>query len=421
MLLKKALSKWLVLALCLGLVPGLAIAGGGKGLSKSAFEELEATGINKYLGEFSPVRYKDMGDGWVKHTFDPAAGNGPVCITGTEYSVYTRKGKNPRQLLIMLQGGGACWQGFYQCPPLLAGGDIQEPPFPREGIWDFDNKANPFHKHSVVFMPYCDGSVFLGDNDVLDEDFAAALAAADDPIEVEPIRYHRGLRNLSAGMDVAGNMFPKPRTVTVAGTSAGGVGAMTFAPFLARFEYGNKLKKLTVLNDAGPIGTNPEAVDAVAFRAADWRFDQLYPKSCTECDAQDLPTAPLIDWRLANDSRIREAFYGTDGDATAIVFISINLPGSPPVVPFDPVNGVFGLDQVTYRALFLPRQDRLNSKYPDRFKRFIVSGDDSHTALQLPLLYEQDANGVLLNEWIADFLGNKKGWVDIVEDFQPLP
>ena len=271
-------------------------------------------------------------------------------------------------------------------------------------------------------MPYCDGSVFTGDNDVVDANFAAALAADEEPVTLEePIRYHRGLRNLSAGMDVAKRTFPKPRRITVAGTSAGGVGAMFFAPFLARFQYGNKVKKLTVFNDAGPVVSNPLAADAAAARAADWAFDQYYPKSCTDCNALGQPAIALIDWRLANDSTIREAFYGTDGDATLIFFTSVNLPGRPPLVPFDPANGVFGQTQASYRALFVPEQGKLNTKYPKRYKRFVVSGDDTHTAIQFPLFYEQDANGVFLNEWTADFLGNKKGWTDVVEDFQPLP
>lgn len=408
MLLNNSKSNWLSLALCLCLGSSVAIAGGKKGLSESAFDELEAVGVNKYLGEYTPVSSEDVGDGWTKHTFDAAAGNGPTCITGTDYSVYTRKGQKARDLLIMLQGGGACWQNAYQCS-LFA--EDQAPPFPREGIWDFDNKANPFRKYSVVYMPYCDGSVFISDNEVLDDNFPEG-----------PIRYHRGLRNLSAGMDVAKATFPKPRKITVAGTSAGGVGATTFAPLLVRFQYGNKVKKLTVLNDAGPMVTNPLAIDAAAARAADWAFDQFFPASCTDCSSTGQIATPFIEWRMANDSTIREAFYSTDGDETAILFQSVNLPGNPPLVPFDPANGVLGLNQATYRALFIPEHDKINEAYPDRYKRFIVSGDASHTAIQTPLFYEQDANGVLLNEWVGDFIKNKKKrWTDIVEDFEPLP
>jgi len=95
---------------------------------------------------------------------------------------------------------------------------------------------------------------------------------------------------------------------------------------------------------------------------------------------------------------------------------------------------------------------KLNAAHPDRYKRFIRSGDDVHTALQDPFLfYHGTANGVPFFEWIGDFVkpgshahherddGDRNDgdddededddhesdhdesvWVDIVEDFVPL-
>jgi len=373
------------------------------GLSFEAFLELAASGVNQYLGEFEPISSQDVGDGWVKHTYDPDGGDGPICIAGTPYSAFTRAG-NPAKLLIMLQGGGACWQGFFRCNIFA---EVQAPPVPRVGIWDFDSRDNPFADYSIVYMPYCDGSVFGGDNDVVDTNFPGG------------VRRHRGLRNLSAGMDLAKATFPNASRITVAGSSAGGVGAAAFAPFLVRFLYGNTVQHLTVFNDAGPIVINLAAADAVAARAADWDFAKFFPASCTACSASGQQTA-IIEWRLDNDSTIREAFYETDGDATNIGFASANLPGFfdplPPIIPFPN-----GLSQTQYRALILAEHGALNAAFPDRYKRFIVSGDSSHTALQSSLFYSQDADGVPLNEWTDDFLVPRPFWVDIVEDFVPLP
>jgi hypothetical protein len=260
-------------------------------------------------------------------------------------------------------------------------------------------------------MPYCDGSVFGGDNTV-----------ENDASFPGGVRHHRGLRNLSAGMDVGKAAFPNASTITVAGSSAGGVGAAAFAPFLARFQYGNNTH-LTVFNDAGPIAVNLAAADAVAARDNDWQFAQFYPASCTACSASGQQTA-IVDWRLENDRTIREAFYETDADSTNIGFASANLPGFfnipphflPPIIPFPN-----GLSQTEYRALILTEHGALNAAHPDRYKTFIVSGDSSHTALQNPLFYSQDADGVPLNEWTEDFVSPRPFWVDIVEDFVPLP
>ena len=74
-----------------------------------------------------------------------------------------------------------------------------------------------------------------------------------------------------------------------------------------------------------------------------------------------------------------------------------------------------------YRNLIVTEHGKLHDAHPDRYKRFIRSGDDSHTALQTPLFYLGTANGVPLDVWTADFLVPRPFWMDIVEDFVPLP
>jgi hypothetical protein len=356
------------------------------GLGFFARLELHAAGVDKYLGDFTPSSVTDIGGGYTKYTFDTAGGDGPICIAGTPYSVFTKAG-DPKKLLIFLQGGGACWQNFYFCNVFA---EAQSPPAPPVGIWDFGNPDNPFKDHSIVYMPYCDGSVFAGDNTVIDPAFSTGGG----------VRHHRGLRNQSAGMDVAKSVFPEAKNITVAGTSAGGVGVAGFTPFLVRFEYGNSVV-LNVFNDAGPIAINETQTAAIAARAADWAFGQFYPASCTECDDHGQATA-VVQWRLDHDWGVREAFYETDADATNRFFLAVPT-------------------QAQYRDILLTNHDPLNATHPLRYKRFIVSGDTTHGALQSPLFYTQDANGVLLNDWTEDFLKFKPGWQDIVEDLIPLP
>ena len=360
-----------------------------KGLNPDARDELIDAGVTKYVGMYSPASSQAIGDGWVKHTFDTDDGNGPICIAGTPFTAFT-KAQNPSRLLVYLNGGGACWQNFYFCS-ILANDD---PPAP-SGIFatSIDTGAevitNPIGDWSVVYLSYCDGSVFTGDNDVFDPNFPFS-----------EVRYHRGLRNLTAGVDLAKSMFPHASRILVAGSSAGGVGAAGFAPFLTRMAYGNN-KAITVFNDAGPVATNPDDVANNEQRAYDWQFGQFYPASCTECDASGQATA-LIDWRLSNDNTVREAFYSTDGDQTDRFFL--NVP-----------------TQEAYRELILEAHGILNEAYPERYKRFIRSGDTSHTSLRGSLFYTGTANGVPLYEWMDDFLVPRPFWVDIVEDFVPAP
>jgi hypothetical protein len=384
---------------------------------------------------------EDLGGGWTRHTFDPeyvaditypsgVRPNGPACIVGTPYSVLTKEG-DPDKLLIFLQGGGACWQNFYQCSSSASDG--ARPPF---GVFDSSNPDNPFADYSIVYMPYCDGSAFGGDNDVDDPTWEAFTG--------QPTRFHRGVQNLSAGMDVAGATFPptKKMKITVMGHSAGGVGVAAFAPFLTRFVYGNG-PDLTVFNDAGPIAVNlgtpapppffcaDLSCFSVLARAFDWDFAQFYPQSCIDdgrCNAFGQQTG-IIDWRLDNDSTIREAFYETDADGTNRFF----------------AQGDGGaMDPLVYRDLILTEHGALHDAHPKRYKRFIVSGDNTHGGVQgtaasdepprsgeacfpgrADLFYTQEANGVLLNEWTREFVLNgdgdsQFGWKDIVDDYVDL-
>jgi len=427
---------------------------GPPGLNADAEQELRDAGVDKYLypeAEFT-VTESDFGV-WKKHTFDPEytpdasypsgfRPDGPVCIVGTDYSVFTKEG-DPKKVLIFLQGGGACWQGAPFCNVLA---EDQFPPeyAPFPGVFDSSNPDNVFADYSVVYMPYCDGSGFGGDNDVNDVDYPYGLT-----------RHHRGVRNLSAGMDVAKKMFPRAKTITVMGHSAGGVGVAAFAPFLARFVYGNKTK-LTVHNDAGPIvvdlGERTADLDAppfygcldfmtgvpdlqcfsVAFRALDWNFGQFYPESCVDdgrCNEVGQQTG-IIDWRLDNDSTIREAFFETDSDQTNRFFAQ--------------GDGTTLMNPKDYRDLILEEHGALNAAHPKRYKRFIVSNDNTHGAVQVTAdttneqtggtcfpenpfsFYTQEANGVLLSEWTREFVWNGDGdsqgdvWNDIVEEYVPV-
>ena len=47
--------------------------------------------------------------------------------------------------------------------------------------------------------------------------------------------------------------------------------------------------------------------------------------------------------------------------------------------------------------------------------------DDEHTAMQRPTFYLGDTDGAWLDEWTGDFLVPRPFWIDVVEDFVPLP
>ena len=50
-----------------------------------------------------------------------------------------------------------------------------------------------------------------------------------------------------------------------------------------------------------------------------------------------------------------------------------------------------------------------------------VSGDNLHTSPQTRLFYAGAGNSVPRHEWTDDFLMPRPFWVDIIEDFIPVP
>lgn len=389
----------------------------GGGLTRRARRELRLAGVTKYLGDFAPSVSASFADVWTQHTFDPDNGDGPICIDGTPYSMFTKPG-DPEKLLIFFQGGGACWEGFEQCnrtaeaqfpPPAAFAPGVFAATSP-DGTID-----NPLSDYSVAFFPYCDGSVFTGDN--------ATPNTNPDSVSPSDTLHYRGLRNATAGLDVARDVFPEADTILIAGSSAGGVGAAGFAPFLTRFLWGDRTD-LYVFNDAGPLALNPEgAPDAALARAETWRFDEFFPLSCVIvglCDPEGQQTG-LVEWRLRNDRTIREAFYTTDADLTNLGFVQANVPGNPPFVP---------VTQAEYRAILDAAHGRINAKFPGRYKRFLISGANescppafpggpsltayTHTALVGPFgeglcpgsnsFFGFTVDDTLLSDWTNDFV-----------------
>ncbi len=380
-------SSWRRISALLICLVATALMGSRCPINPHAIKELADSGVNRYVGEFTPASSEPAGD-WTKYTFDSDGGHGPTCIDGSDFTVFHKAG-DPKNLVIFLNGGGACWQDFYFCTVKAD----QSPPAPA-GIFadSFDDGGNvidnPLADWSKLYVSYCDGSVFSGDNEVTDPSFPFA-----------PTRQHRGLRNVTAALDLARDLHPKAKTVLLSGSSAGGFGVSNWAPWVLRFIF-TPIVKLRVFNDAGPPINNPADVTAVLARANDWQTEQFYPESCTECDIFG-DGNEFVAWTHDNDRKIRTSTYSTDGDSVIRFFLKIPT-------------------QLNYRAALLGVSDPINADHPDRYKRFIRSGDTSHTSLRGDLFYTATANGVPLYEWTANFVGSP-GWDDIVEDFVPAP
>lgn len=253
-------------------IASLSVDAKPPGLESAAKRELRDVGINRYVGKFKPADEVESMGGWNKYTYDTQDGHGSIRIDGSEFTVFHEQ-KVAKDWLIVLDGGGACLQNSYFCS-LQADQEAPTGGVFDEGFVDFQtNVQNPFADYSKVFISYCDGSIYSGDNEVFEQNFAASTPADSE------VRYHRGLRNLTAGLDLARDLHPNAKRVVLSGISAGGYGVAAFASSVYRFIFPVSAD-LFVLNDSGPVSS---PVAGSFFQNLDWRFSQFYPASCEDC------------------------------------------------------------------------------------------------------------------------------------------
>ena len=128
------------------------------GFDDATLEELQGVGVDRYVGMFDPEEVRDYGDGLFGFHF-AADENGPICLWGDPYS-FGLQDTGSEDLLIYLQGGGACWSEL--CSANVKAGDR----VPTLGWTDPSSEQNPFHGYNMAHVAYCDGSVFSGDNEI---------------------------------------------------------------------------------------------------------------------------------------------------------------------------------------------------------------------------------------------------------------
>ena len=344
--------------------------------TSSLIGELDAAGVGRHLG----ITPTSMTPGAVfdDYRYDPAAQQA-ICLRGTEYRVLVHHGTT-NKVLLYLEGGGACWN-YQNCWASPLAKLTADPLFGPVGILDLDNPANPFHDWNVVYAPYCDGSVFAGDNIVDYQDNPAYHT------------FHHGAQNVSAAVTLMRDQFPDPEQIVVSGSSAGGYG--TFSGYgVTRVAYPDT--QILVLNDSGPGIQNPNATQDIQDRQTNWKFNDHIPASCTRCSEQ---VTYLSEWGIERDPTLRVGYYSNLQDS---VIRSFNR-----------------LSAEEFEALLREVTDDVHSRQPDRFKRFFVQGA-SHTILELPGFYTSEIAGHSLRDWTADLLTDGPAWQDLIEAPNPF-
>lgn len=295
---------------------------------ENPFAEPIRLGLGDYLGTIEPSGELQDGD-TTHYLFEPA--DGPICLRGGEYWMSIRGGDaDPGELLIYLQGGGACWSELCQ-----AFESLDDPAVPESGMLNRSLPGNPFADWNVAYLPYCDGSLFAGDIDIDDDDDNIAD------------RFHHGLVNLSASLDVAHERFPDAQRIVLAGSSAGSYG-VHIANMLVRSLWLEA--EIIVVADAGVGIGKPGDFEFIPALLTEWRILQLIPDECSECITDHITNLPR--WQLKVDPNMRFAAIASYDDAI--------------------ISDTFlGLAAGEYRTALELELGKLAELYPDRYHRFM--------------------------------------------------
>jgi len=198
---------------------------------------------------------------------------GNVCANGSPTGVGVNFTSQSTDVLVFLEGGGACWDGAtcyggQSVSTYLTGyGSTEFATDPQRVLTAVSrDPSSPFRAMNMIYVPYCTGDVHAGNNVV-----TYSYLGIDHPTS------HVGGKNLATVLARVAATFPGAKHVWIAGDSAGGFGSALSVP-LARKAFPSA--KLGILDDSG------QPIAPTTNRWATWRdaWKLATPPGCNGCD-----------------------------------------------------------------------------------------------------------------------------------------
>jgi len=228
---------------------------------------LAASAALAFSSHVQAIGIEDLVNGGNNFAWEKVEVPGTRCSDGSQYKFWVHDNPNSNNIVLMYEGGGACWD-YESCSgalgilgaanmngladsyvtdlkakyvaPIMNGNDPGLPGRGRENLvtngWD------------AVYIPYCTGDVHVGNNVVTYED----PTGSNPPLNF----YHYGYINSVETLDYLAGRFPSIDKMLLTGFSAGGV-----ASAAVYYEARSRLSpnKGYMLNDAGPLFPAPNA------------------------------------------------------------------------------------------------------------------------------------------------------------------
>lgn len=240
------------------------------------------------------------------------------CGNGSSTGIGINPTTKSSRVLIYLEGGGACWSAL-TCFTEMTAANFTSGYGPSNfaadqtaletagGFFDRTDAQNPFKDYSYVYVPYCTGDLHAGNNVAM---YAGGADGGTLPA------YHVGWANMRAYLSRLIATFASPQRITLAGSSAGGLGALIDWSLVSQAFAG---VRVDVVDDSGTPMPADVPVQYYGQQYAAWNLAGTLPPACPQCattlaalfpySLSAFPTSTLALLSYVQDSTL-PAYYG---------------------------------------------------------------------------------------------------------------
>jgi hypothetical protein len=314
-------------------------------------------------------------------------GGDTLCSDGSPYRFFVHEG-DPARLLVEFEGGGACWSAETCAMEIYSRRVSTDPALAaRLGllvrIYDRTNPENPFREWTHVYVPYCTGDLHWGNATHVYEGAGGGLLVQ-----------HRGAANAAAALRWTFENVQAPSRVAVTGCSAGGYGAILWAPqVMARYPGAAAVH----LSDSA-AGVVPPGFFTTVL--ASWDVSAAWPKDIAplaleNLDPASMTIADLYGGIAGHYPLSTFAQYNAAEDATQVFFYGLTRGGSATAAEWSP----------QMRASVAA----IESANPN-FVSYTAPGAQ-HCIINGPGFYTATVNGVRVVDWVTRLLAGQASTV----------
>jgi len=315
---------------------------------------------------------------------------GTTCMNGSSTGMAVNVNHASNKVMIYLEGGGACFNSF-TCSGVAHQNGFGAPEFEEfsrdygaDGVFNRDDDDNPFSDWSYVFIPYCSGDIFAGNNPT---GFGG--------------RKQVGYANMGAYVAVLAEAFAGADHVVLTGSSAGGFGA---AYNFDRVQQAFGDTRVTLLDDSGPpLSTTYMTPCFQEDIRTTWNLDATLPEGCSDCFEEGglSALAPYVATKYP-DRQL--GLITSTRDGVIRLFLGWGYPScASPQVPM--AESVFAEGVAELR-------DELLAPY-DNFHVYTIESGLHVWLLENPV-GSTVVDNVPITDWIREMLADGSGWDDVV-------